>query len=256
MLEEQTKNNIVEENNIDSEPPFKSMPGFKDWIYRLLIFIIGIVGLEMIGFTIQLILAGINIDYVTKDSSLFIQGLTIINSVRYVIIFLGLVAFLLPRLKYLLSRFKKWKNLLIGLAFGVVVVLLSEGYMKLITSLVAVEENINEEYAQKMIDAYPVISLISLGIIGPIVEEITYRYGLFGCLNKKNKILAYVVTVIVFALIHFNFDTNIVNELLNLPAYLISGIVLTIAYDKFGLEASIVAHVFNNMLAIILGIIG
>ena len=39
MLEEEAKNNIVEEDNIENNPPFKSMPGLKDWIYRLLIFL-------------------------------------------------------------------------------------------------------------------------------------------------------------------------------------------------------------------------
>ena len=256
MLEEEAKNNIVEEDNIENNPPFKSMPGLKDWIYRLLIFLIGIIGLELVGFIIQLILAAINLDYVTKDSPIFIQGLTIINSVRYIFIFIAIVAFLFPRIKYLLSRFKNWKHILIGLGFGIIVAALSELYFRVIGNFMVIEDNVNEEYAQKMIAAYPVISVISLGIIGPIVEEFTYRYGLFECLKKKNKILAYIVTVLVFAFIHFNFDANIVNELLNIPAYLMSGLIITIAYDKFGLEASIAAHVFNNMLVIILSIIG
>ena len=89
--------------------------------------------------------------------------------------------------------------------------------------------------------------------MGPIVEEFTYRYGLFGYVKKHNKTLAYVATILIFALIHFEFTTDVdqlVNELLNLPSYLIGAIVLSIAYDKSdNLVVPIIAHIFNNLIS-------
>ena len=103
---------------------------------------------------------------------------------------------------------------------------------------------------RSFITIYPFISLIFLGVIGPICEELTYRVGLFSVL-KKPKWLAYVIGTLVFALAHFSFtSTNIINELVNLPVYIVSGFALCLAYDKFGLAASLTAHTVNNIYSV------
>ena len=59
--------------------------------------------------------------------------------------------------------------------------------------------------------------------------------------------------LMVRSLIHFEFTTDVdqlVNELLNLPSYLIGAIVLSIAYDKSNnLVVPIIAHIFNNLIS-------
>ena len=73
-----------------------------------------------------------------------------------------------------------------------------------------------------------------------------------------NVFLAYIVTSLVFGLIHFNFFATgdaLINELLNLPSYVISGFLLTLAYDKFGFACSSVAHIVNNLFSIVVSMI-
>lgn len=66
-----------------------------------------------------------------------------------------------------------------------------------------ISENQNEDAVRSIITLNPFLSTIAVAIVGPIVEEFTYRYGLFGALKKKSKKLAYFVTIILFALISF-----------------------------------------------------
>lgn len=256
-MEEKTENTIENTQiDIEKEPPYKKYPRFKDWIFRLVLFGVGLIGLELITLVIELIVMAVNPSYLDEKSDLYLTGLTIVNSVRYAVLAVMFVILLFPRLRVILAKFKNWKHDLIGLAGGVALILLSMLYNFIISQFVDIGANNNEEAAESMITMFPVISIFILGMIGPICEEITYRYGLFGCLKKKNIILAYIVTTIVFAFIHFDFTGDLVTELLNIPTYLIAGFGLTFIYHKWGFNASIIAHVFNNMYVIVLTIIG
>ena len=251
MLEE--KENI--NNEFENEPPFKKSPGFKDWIYRLTIFLIGFIGFEILSVVVVLIVGVINPLYIDNSSELYITGNTLINTITYTILVLIFVALLYPRLPYLLRKFKDWKTDFIGLAFGAMIIMATIVYSLIINYFITVETNSNEIAAESIISAYPIISIFVLGIFGPICEEITYRYGLFSLVKKKFKILAYVVTILLFALIHFDFTGNLITELLNLPSYIIAGLILTFTYDRFGFNASVIAHVSNNLFAIITTIV-
>ena len=92
------------------------------------------------------------------------------------------------------------------------------------------------------------------GIIGPICEEFAYRVGLFNLGMRINRLTAYLFATVVFGLIHMH-DFASVNEWLNFPSYLIAGGILAFTYDRFGLSASITAHVVNNLYAVILTLI-
>jgi membrane protease YdiL (CAAX protease family) len=97
----------------------------------------------------------------------------------------------------------------------------------------------------------PIISLITFGFLGPIVEEWTYRLGLFQYLKGRSKWLAYLVTLTIFGLIHFDFSTtNLTNELFNLPIYLVAGAWFCFLYDRFGLKVAMATHIFNNLLSV------
>ena len=56
----------------------------------------------------------------------------------------------------------------------------------------------------------------------------------------------------IFALIHFDFQAeNIVNELWALPTYLVSGVILGLAYEHRGPACSMTAHLIYNLFAFI-----
>ena len=114
-------------------------------------------------------------------------------------------------------------------------------------------DNINESSLQTMRQVYPVASFMIFGLIGPICEEFTYRVGLFSFFKRINKWVAYVVTVVIFAFIHFNFSTDpnvLLNEVLNLPFYMFAAFAFSFTYDKFGLAGSLTAHVANNFISL------
>ena len=117
--------------------------------------------------------------------------------------------------------------------------------------------NENELQSRAIIDTYPILSILVLGIIGPICEELTYRLGMFSLIGRINRVLAYIITSLVFALMHMNFSSNanIVVELLNLPSYIFAGVAFCFAYDKFSLPCSLTAHTLNNLFAVIFQII-
>lgn len=112
--------------------------------------------------------------------------------------------------------------------------------------------NDNEEIVRKIIVKNPFLSLLIIGIIGPFTEECAYRVGLFTLIRKKSRFFAYVISSIVFGFIHFNFNSeNMLNEILNIPSYVISGFIFSYVYEKFGFETSFVMHAFNNSFAIL-----
>ena len=252
MLPEVENNQQLDEKTIEEQPPYSHFPALKDWLFRFILFLLGFLGLELITILIALIVGKVNSEYLNETSPLYVTGNMIINAIRYTILFVLFVLLLLPRLRIIARKFKNWKTDLIGLAFGVGLILIDMLYSTIVSNFIDMGVNANQELAVKMIKEFPVLSIIILGFFGPICEEITYRYGLFGMIKKKNKILAYIIVVIVFSLIHFDFTADLKIEFINLPSYLIAGVGLCLAYDLFGFNASIIAHIVNNVFACIM----
>ena len=133
--------------------------------------------------------------------------------------------------------------------------------MSLLTSNTSV--NTNETGINTITTAFPILSLIVFGILGPLCEEVTYRVGLFSSISQKLKPLwAYLITILIFGLIHFDFTAlfsgnvdALIIELSNLPTYLVSGLLLCYFYTKEGFGVSSIAHIFNNLLSLLLTLI-
>jgi len=61
--------------------------------------------------------------------------------------------------------------------------------------------------------------------------------------------------MLIFGLIHMSFKPEtIVNELVNLPSYILAGSILTYAYEKEGFAVSTYAHITNNLISFLLTI--
>ena len=95
------------------------------------------------------------------------------------------------------------------------------------------------------------------GVIGPICEEFTYRIGLFSLTKRLSRVAAYIITPLVFGFIHFGWGSiatggdALIIELLNIPDYILAGVIFAFLYDRFGIGASTTAHVMNNLLSFI-----
>lgn len=154
----------------------------------------------------------------------------------------------------LVEGLKKHNNIIRGIAIGVIVVTATILYNLLINTLISTGSNINEQSVESLTMRRPFEAFLIIVIIAPIFEEYIYRFGLFGFFKKKSRLLAYVFTILIFALIHFNISldpSEMINELLNLPSYLIAAGILSYAYDKYDISVSIYAHMFNNLIAFI-----
>lgn len=119
----------------------------------------------------------------------------------------------------------------------------------------------NQTVINEMVKLNPVLVFFVICILGPFVEEIGYRVGLFNFASRFGKIPGYLITIVVFAAIHISWQVVFSNpttpeeitkfqlELISIPSYVLGGLVLTLAYDFGGLGASLVGHSIINMIS-------
>ena len=91
-----------------------------------------------------------------------------------------------------------------------------------------------------------IITIISTGLIGPIYEEILFRYLLYNRLKKKYQVKkSILITTIIFAITH-------ISPLKIIYAFLL-GIIINIVYEKYSnIVAPILIHVAANIIVIFL----
>ncbi|MCR4562090.1 MAG: CPBP family intramembrane metalloprotease [Bacilli bacterium] len=255
--------------------PFKNMTplGYKR---EILFFAIGLFGIQLIAAIVQIIaltiakegyiIAGFTGASLSAAMQEFTNsGLyyTIVEVFAYLTCFLIIIALLDSDFWRLMRRFKD-KRVLLGLAIGVGNILFAILYIRLISLGGFGSSNDNQDALNKIIKEAPLLSVIIFGLVGPFCEEVAYRVGLFGFLKRINTWFAYGVSALIFGLIHmqligvssngiyFNFS---VQNLITLPIYLVGGISLSLAYDKFGFGAALLAHMTNNLYNVIATII-
>lgn len=232
------------------------MTNLKIW-KQILFFVIGLIGLSLLGFVISLIVQlasrrGIASDY---DYQVFITSTTadmIVNGSTYLIIAVIFLILMKDDTNEFFKSFKDWKPY-VAAAIGFSAILTFNLFYNIILTATGavVTDNANEASLNSIITDFPFLSILIFGLIGPVVEELTYRVGLFSLLKRVHISLAYIATIIVFTFIHFDFGTNnIANELLNVPFYMFAAATFCFLYHKFGLASSACAHVTNNLLSV------
>lgn len=223
---------------------------------QMLAFVAGWLGLDILATVISLLIqvillivyrdpAEVNLAMQTLKISMFI------NFFAYAVLLGLLVIVAWPFLKTLFAQFKKFRPLLLGVSYGVAIIVAGT-VIGLLYQLIGITptDNANESAVVAMMKSYPLMSFIAFVIFGPVCEELTYRLGLFSGIRRFSKIAAYAVVILLFGLIHFDFQTtNWTNELLNLPYYMSAGAILCFVYDKEDLATSMYAHVTNNLVS-------
>lgn len=224
---------------------------------QLIIFLVGWLGFQIFASSLQLYMGffaqikGMNADEFVHQ----VSSAIIVNSATYLALLIAIVLIANVDLLKLFKSFKQWQSYVAGLVC-LVAILAFDSLWSFILELLPLEtgDNLNESSLGIMISAYPIASLLIFGIVGPICEEFTYRVGLFSFFRRKSRWLAYLLTIIIFASIHFNFSkdpTTLLNEVLNLPFYLFAAFAFSYTYEKFGLAGSLSAHVANNLISLI-----
>ena len=218
---------------------------------QLVFFAIGLIGLNAISLISELFFGSMS----ETNPILYI---TLVNLVRYGLCAVAIGLVLIHDYHKFPVHLKNWKPWVIGIGFAAALVGATMVYNIIVNSFYPTTVNENQSIVNDVIGSYPILSIFLLGILGPLVEEFTYRVGLYSFFRRINKYAAYALTIVIFALIHFNFlakGDDMINELLNLPAYMISGFLLTLAYEKFGIACAVTAHIGNNLYSVIMTII-
>lgn len=99
-------------------------------------------------------------------------------------------------------------------------------------------------------------TLVYIGTVflAPFTEELLYRGVLFCPLERKNRVLAYIVSASVFSLIHIVGYIGVIspiNFLISFIQYLPAGICFAWAYEKSdNIWTPILMHITNNQISI------
>ncbi len=234
---------------------------------QILLFVLGWMGFQLIALVVSEIFylsaANANPSWTEVDLAAYLDSAAYLGPVHfiaYAVLFLSLSLCLWDGWKKVLKSLASWKTYAYGVgafaalyAFGIVYGVL----LQIILQALGMEysPNANQGTLDLIIRAYPVLSLVIFGLVGPFCEELTYRVGLFSFAGRFGKVASYVGSTLVFALIHFDFGAfgnpeALAIEFYNLPSYLFAGLSLGFAYDKGGFGAGFVAHAINNCLSV------
>ena len=114
--------------------------------------------------------------------------------------------------------------------------------------------NLNDTTISAQVNDAPHMTLLIVIFLAPFVEEVLFRGLVFGNLKGKSRILAYVVSCLLFALLHvwqFAVVNHDITYFLLMVQYLVPGFVLAWAYEHSGtLWASIALHAAANALSV------
>jgi membrane protease YdiL (CAAX protease family) len=224
---------------------------------RLQIFVTGWLGLVGFGLLLSIIFSFVaSIRLNQPEYLLYINSnifLTYINFSTYFLIFSILLILIKDHWLSLFKTFFDANQILKGLSYGFLVLSVNI-FIGLIYDFFKLQptDNNNQTLITNLVLETPVLSFITFVFLGPIVEEFTYRLGLFSVIHERNKILSYLVTVLVFGFIHFDFTSaDLFNELLNMPFYLTAGLMFCFIFVKENFAVVTYAHITNNLISIL-----
>lgn len=240
------------ESNNDTSPldkKFSNMIFLTDY-KEFLLFIMGFVGLLIFSF----------ITYIAFNAFPFDANLksTLENFIPYVLtlgIMCCIISYDYKQLKAnLIKSVKEYRYILVAIAATAIMIGFSFAYSAILKACgVSIKNNDNQQALETIVRSYPGFAFFFIVLFGPICEELAYRLGLFSVLRKRNRYLAYALTIVIFTLIHFNFTSNdLANECLNLPNYIIPAFLFCLVYERFGLTSTTFAHILNNLISFIL----
>lgn len=133
------------------------------------------------------------------------------------------------------------------------VVLLNELVYRLTRLVVSNQTNLNDTTISAQIEDAPHMTLLIVIFLAPFVEEVLFRGLVFGNLRRKSAAVGYLVSCLLFALLHvwqFAVVNRDITYFLLMLQYLVPGLVLAWVYDRTGtLWTSIGLHAAANALS-------
>lgn len=141
-----------------------------------------------------------------------------------------------------------------SVAVGIVALYgLNELMYRLTRLLVNNHTNLNDTTISAQIEDAPHMTLLIVIFLAPFVEEVLFRGLVFGNLRRKSAAVGYLVSCLLFALLHvwqFAVVNRDITYFLLMLQYLVPGLVLAWVYDRTGtLWTSIGLHAAANALS-------
>lgn len=200
---------------------------------------------------LELLFGALGWDYNTYN------GVTQFNFVYFTLNFLAVIGifhkFLWNSLKKISKRFWGFVQAVIlgWILYQAATWLVSMGILWLQPSL----QNLNNSFFATQAARNFSLTIIGTVLMAPLAEECFFRGLLFQGLHRKNRILAYAVSTVCFALVHvvsYLPAYGPVNSLLILLQYMPAGIALAWAYEKADtIFAPILIHMLINAITMI-----
>ena len=131
---------------------------------------------------------------------------------------------------------------------------LNELVFRLSNLLINNRTNLNNNTISAQIDDAPAMTVVIVILLAPFVEEVLFRGLVFGNLKGKSRAAGYLVSCLLFALLHvwqFALVNQDITYFLLMVQYLVPGLVLAWTYEHSGtLWTAIALHAAANALSV------
>ena len=131
---------------------------------------------------------------------------------------------------------------------------LNELVYRLLNLILGSHTNLNDYAISAQIQDAPRVTTLIVVLLAPFVEEVLFRSLVFGNLKHGSRVTAYIVSCLLFALLHvwqFAVVRQDITYFLVMLQYLVPGVILAWAYEHSGtLWTSIGVHVVANALSV------
>jgi len=268
---------VYNQNNYDDKSDKLSNPRPKYFTagQAVTFFLIGFAGFQFLGKIVGNLLFATN--WYATSESIDLQSYTLLITYLIITLLLIFLSYIfnpekfLANFKELKSR-KKWEFILLGFFIIYIVALVIGKLQTQMYTWLNIEQtvNANQSGLNSISASHPLLLIFVVSVLAPITEEITYRQGLFEIVRPKSKVWAYVTSIVIFSIIHFDIlgsffasgsgfsvDTDtLITELISLPAYVGGAWVLTYVYDhENNVISDILVHGLYNFAGIMISLL-
>lgn len=196
--------------------------------------------------------------YVSGIQRFFGDG---ILSLAYLILMFLIVIIMIPDIWKQGKKFIQSPKTLLLIPLGVILVffldnLLMENIIQAFLWKLAgsAPANSNTERVFEMIRNSPIFFFFLTCFLGPVLEEILYRYTAFGLVEKRSVWLAHIITALLFAFQHV-VDAGIyggdATQFINIGGYMVFSLIMTSIYSKTkNLCIPILIHIATNSIGV------
>ncbi len=192
------------------------------------------------------------------DFTNYASGL--LNFIIYLLLLPVIIIILKPNLKYDFEITKKTEpfNIIKYVVYGYIFLIFMNFASSIVSSLLSSLFNQPEEISVNQFSIEMILHsngavfmVLSAVLMGPIVEELIFRKGMFSLF--KNKWVALVLSSLLFGSIHLIGEASFADAIVNGVSYILMGFVFGLIYIKTekNILIPILVHVLSNLLSIL-----